>query len=133
MKSRPSFICVKEDLPNLSSKNIAGRIDMFIKGVATGFDYHGKLKVRIDKASYDQLFDQFRCYLCRNFNRPPPCLFRTDHHGVRQYFIHLTLNKLDRKEDFKTLLGERVTVRYKLRAYKVKSTSGLVAQLIDYA
>ena len=102
----------------------------WIKGVATGFDYHGKLKVRIDKASYDQLFDQFRCYLCRNFNRPPPCLFRTDHHGVRQYFIHLTLNKLDRKEEYYSK-GQSVTVRYKLRAYKVKRASGLVAQLID--
>jgi len=103
----------------------------WIKGVATGFDYHGKLKVRIDKESYLLSFDQFRCYLCRNFNRPPPCLFRTDHHGVRSYFIHLTLNKLDRKEDFKTLLGESVTAGYKLRAYKIKRASGLVAQLVD--
>jgi len=106
-----------------------------IKGVATKFTYQGKLEVRIDKAQYDQLFDQFSYYLCRNFNRPPPCLVRHDYEGgnrrYRRYYICLTINKLDRKEDFLTLLGLDVTANYKLRAYNSGGASGLAAQLID--
>ena len=106
----------------------------WITGVATKFNYQGKLEIRIDKASYDQLFEQFRCYLCRNFNRPPPCILRSEPEGDRRrrrYFIFFTLNKLDRKEDYDCLLGKNVTVRYKLRAYCAKGASGLVAQLMD--
>jgi hypothetical protein len=99
-----------------------------ITGVAILYTFQGKLRLEIDKTSYDQLIDQFRCYLCRNFNRPPPCSFRTEN-GVRAYYIDLTLNKLDRKEDYQ--LGERVKVCYKLRSYKVRGASGLVAQLCD--
>ena len=101
-----------------------------ITGTAILFTYQRKLRLEINKASYDQLIDQFRCYLCRNFNRPPPCSFRTTHAG-RAYYLDLTLNKLDRKEDYQTLLGKNVRVHYKLRAYKVKRASGLVAQLVD--
>jgi len=104
----------------------------FITGVAILFTHQGKLRLEINKNSYDRLFDQFRCYLCRNFNRPPPCHSRTDYaNGVRAYYIDLTLNKLDRKEDYDCLLGKNVTVRYKLRCYKIKGASGLVAQLVD--
>jgi len=100
-----------------------------ITGVATKFNYQGKLEIRIDKASYDQLYEQFRFYLCKTFNRCPPCLFRTENR-TRQYYICFTLNKLDRKEDY-CLLGQSVTIRYKLRAHKIKGASGLVAQLMD--
>ena len=101
-----------------------------ITGVATKFTYQGKLELRIDKAQYDRLFDQFRYYLCRNFNRPPPCLVRSEH-GTRQYYIFLTLNKLDRKSDYQSLIGQQVRVRYKLRSYEIKNVRGLVARLID--
>ena len=101
-----------------------------ITGVASNFNYRGKLCLKIDQAQYHQLLVQFRYYLCKHFNRPPPCFFRTEY-GSRAYYFDLTLNKLDRKEDYSFLLGKSVTIKYKLRCYKVKFTSGLVAQLMD--